>query len=467
MAVKVFLIVIGYLCAYTFVCSISAPFRYYTMLFFDIRPHNLIGALLAGTLIFSLLAVSIWKTERPAKPTWLDRLHHIDYSLLVYLAGCLTLLAATYLESNARTYLFIILPLLVYAIAVTLLITTLVRIRDKNMRNTLYWPDFFRIYPLKTPLGFMTFLLLAGILLTAIFEIASFFFGARELYFPRLVRFVFFQILTVIVLTGFCTALKTLSRSYEQVNEEKIKAERLKTELITNVSHDIRTPLTSIINYVDLIKKLPLSDTQLAKYTAVLEKKSRRLKMLLSDLIDASKASTGNVTVELQTIDLNELIGQIAGEFDETFAARQLPFIFNSSPEPVTVWADGRHLWRVMENILANAGKYALPGTRVYADITKAAPSVLFSLKNVSQEPLGLPGEELMEQFVRGDRARTSEGSGLGLYIARDLTELMGGSLAILTHGDLFEVVLTLPAAEGAASTTPTTPASLKSRHKS
>ncbi len=228
---------------------------------------------------------------------------------------------------------------------------------------------------------------------------------------------------------------------YDKIIEEKIKSERFKTELITNVSHDIKTPLTSIINYIDLIKRLKIQNESLDEYIEILDKKSERLKMLINDLLEASKAGTGNVTVNMQEIDLVELTGQIAGEFDMSFENAKLEFVFRHSEDKIPIMADSRHICRVMENIFGNAIKYAMPGTRIYADISKEK-GITFSLKNISKEPLGISADELMEQFVRGDRSRHSEGSGLGLYIAKSLTELMGMRFEIFVSGDLFEVVI-------------------------
>jgi len=243
----------------------------------------------------------------------------------------------------------------------------------------------------------------------------------------------------LIVLTYFITFILNLSAKYDEANVEKIRSERFKSELITNVSHDIRTPLTSIINYVDLLKSLPLeSDT--AEYVTILDKKSSRLKVLIDDLMEASKAGTGNVKVVPQQINLTELVGQISGEFDEEFTKHNLTLVLRQLDEPVYANADSRHLWRVVENLFSNASKYALAGTRVFAEIGIYKGKPIFMLKNISRNPLELSGDALTEQFIRGDRARQTEGSGLGLYIAKSLVELMNGRFTIRISGDLFEV---------------------------
>ena len=246
----------------------------------------------------------------------------------------------------------------------------------------------------------------------------------------------------IAVLTYFCRFILSLSEEYEMANAEKIRSERFKVELITNVSHDIRSPLTTIINYVDFLKTLPIENSDFTEYVGVLDSKSSRLKVLIDDLMEASKASTGNLSLEKKEIDLVEIIGQIAGEFDDKFAERDLALVFPQPTEPLIANADSRHLWRVLENLFGNAAKYALQGTRVFAELSQRGGKPVFVLKNTSQEPLDLCGDELVEQFIRGDRARQTEGNGLGLYIAKSLMDLMGGQLFIRTNGDLFEAEL-------------------------
>jgi len=245
-------------------------------------------------------------------------------------------------------------------------------------------------------------------------------------------------------LSYFCAFVLGLSKDFEAANEEKLRAERFKAELITNVSHDIRTPLTSIISYVDLLKALPVEHDKFQEYIAVLDKKSARLSTLISDLMEASKAGTGNLPVHIEEIDLAEIAGQIAGEFDDGFARRGLTLVLRLPEQPVLVRADPAHLWRVLENLFGNAAKHALQGTRVFAELNQCDEQIVFSLKNTSQNPIDLNDDALMEQFIRGDRARNTEGSGLGLYIAKSLMERMGGQLAIEVDGDLFTAKLAL-----------------------
>lgn len=223
---------------------------------------------------------------------------------------------------------------------------------------------------------------------------------------------------------------------------EKMKSERFKTELITNVSHDIKTPLTSIINYVDLIKKEEPENEKIREYISVLDRQSGRLKKLIEDLVEASKASSGSVAVNLAECDPSVLLSQTVGEFDERLKAAGLTAVINTPEKPVRIMADGRHLWRVFDNLMNNICKYSQKGTRVYLDVSESGGRVNVTFKNISAYELNISGEELTERFVRGDRSRSTEGSGLGLSIARSLTEIQGGTLKIDIDGDLFKVTV-------------------------
>ena len=228
--------------------------------------------------------------------------------------------------------------------------------------------------------------------------------------------------------------------------EQRMKSERLKTELITNVSHDIKTPLTSIINYVDLLER-PHTPEEGAEYLEVLERQSKRLKKLTEDLVEASKASTGNMSVTLAPTSTLEIINQSLAEYGQRMEAGKLSVLINV-PEPApTVRADGRLLWRVMDNLFNNVVKYAMPETRVYVDVRTSEGNAVISVKNISRAALNVSAGELMERFVRGDASRSTEGSGLGLSIAKSLTELQHGQFSISTDGDLFKAEITLPLA--------------------
>lgn len=229
---------------------------------------------------------------------------------------------------------------------------------------------------------------------------------------------------------------------------ERMKSEHFKTELITNVSHDIKTPLTSIINYVDLLKKEDLRNETVSGYIEVLERQSARLKKLTEDLVEASKASTGNITVTRERTDIAEFLSQCIAEYSERFTASALTAVAVLPGYPMFIEADGRLLWRIFDNLLSNVTKYTLAGTRVYFSAYVSEKAVHITLRNISREPLNLTPDELMERFVRGDASRNTEGSGLGLSIARSLTELQGGKLSLDIDGDLFKVLIEFPCAE-------------------
>ncbi|MDO4317856.1 MAG: sensor histidine kinase [Lachnospiraceae bacterium] len=233
---------------------------------------------------------------------------------------------------------------------------------------------------------------------------------------------------------------KTGQRLQEAV-EERMKGERLKTELITNVSHDVKTPVTSILNYVDLLKREVGAEEKLAPYIEVLERQSHRLRKLVTEIVEASKAATGNIEMDIRELDLLELLRQTFGEYEERLAQAGLTLV--AAPEfdgeTVLVYADGDYLWRIFDNLLSNICKYAKSGTRVYAEMKTDGEMCYVTLKNISEAPLNISEEELFERFVRGDSARSTEGSGLGLTIAKSFAELMNGTLRIVIDGDMFK----------------------------
>ena len=236
--------------------------------------------------------------------------------------------------------------------------------------------------------------------------------------------------------------INDISNGFESAIEEGIKSEKMKTELITNVSHDIKTPLTSIINYVDLLKQENIENEKAKEYIEILEAKSHRLKRLTEDLVEASKASSGNLKLNLEKINIAELINQTTGEFEDKFKESALEVVTKLPQDEVYIEADSRYMFRVIENIFSNISKYAAKNSRVYIDIMTYGDKVSISIKNISAEKLNISPEELMQRFVRGDRSRTTEGSGLGLSISRDLTELQKGKFEIQIDGDLFKVEL-------------------------
>ena len=241
--------------------------------------------------------------------------------------------------------------------------------------------------------------------------------------------------------------LNDISNGFENAVQERMKSERMKAELITNVSHDIKTPLTSIINYVDLLKQENIQDEKAREYIEILENKSQRLKKLTEDLVEASKVSTGNIAMKLEKINIVELIKQATGEFEDKFKKRELEPIINSNQNEINIMADSKYMYRIIENLYSNISKYALENSRVYVDIkvhkTEPVPNVQIEIKNISKDRLNISADELMQRFVRGDKSRTSEGSGLGISIAQNLTELQQGIFELKLDGDLFKVKLT------------------------
>ena len=241
--------------------------------------------------------------------------------------------------------------------------------------------------------------------------------------------------------------LQSIQSGIQKAVDEQTRAERMKTELITNVSHDIKTPLTSIVNYVDLREKEDIQPEKAKEYVDVLNRQSARLKKLTEDLVEASKASSGSLPVHLAPTDVNVLLSQLAGDYIEKLEGAQLEPIFHPAPSQPVIQADGQLLSRVLGNLFSNICKYAMPGTRVYFESTADEKTVSLTFKNISKYELNIPAEELMARFVRGDRARHTEGSGLGLSIAQSLTELQGGTFRIEIDGDLFKAVVTFPRA--------------------
>jgi signal transduction histidine kinase len=268
-------------------------------------------------------------------------------------------------------------------------------------------------------------------------------------------------ILTMIPLVGVITvpiAVRLAARALRRMTEtqgrilnaemeKRLRAEQLRTELISNVSHDIRTPLTSVIMYIDLLKGEGAHSEKAREYIEIIESKANRLRELTDDLFEASKAASGNIPVTIEKVDLNALVSQGLGEMDAKIRDSGLEFRVTLSKEPVLVRADGRLLWRVVENQLSNVFKYALPGSRVYVETSDGGDIATLAVKNISATPLNIPADELLERFKRGDESRSSEGSGLGLTISKSLTEAMGGQFYIAIDGDLFKATVSLPKA--------------------
>ena len=239
--------------------------------------------------------------------------------------------------------------------------------------------------------------------------------------------------------------LNQIGQGLNRAVEERMKSERMKTELITNVSHDIKTPLTSIINYADLIGKEPKDSEKIPEYAEVLTRQSVRLKRLLENLVEASKASTGNLEVNLSPCEIGVLLAQVTGEYSGRFAEKGLELVIQQPEESLYLMADSRHLWRILDNLMNNILKYAMSGTRAYVSVQASQTEIILTLKNISSQPLNISAEELMGRFVRGDSSRNTEGNGLGLSIAQSLAQLQKGQLELVIDGDLFKAILHFP----------------------
>lgn len=244
------------------------------------------------------------------------------------------------------------------------------------------------------------------------------------------------------VLKQMAEYINDIAGGFTNAIEQSLKSERLKTELITNVSHDIKTPLTSIINYVDLLKQEDIKDEKIKQYIDILNQKSLRLKKLIEDLVEASKVSSGNVKLNIEVIDLKELLAQTIGEFEDRFESKNLKIDIEIPNEEVKIKADNRYMYRVIENLFSNITKYSIDNSRVYISLTKQNDKIKLEIKNISKDKLNISPDELMQRFVRGDKSRYTEGSGLGLSIAKSLTEMQGGKFDINIDGDLFKVII-------------------------
>ena len=432
-ATKIILLVVGLLAAVSFMRDTSHAYNYYyttlpnwpwatNWIWFG-APISM--ALFGGSVV--ALCVAVAKSEPGRRHWW----RPADYLVSVVTVATTEITCLGLAVGYPGPELLLVYSAVAYLAAVGLLLETVARLRDRCLASTLYWARFFRLHPPREPLGALMLIAVVGNLIALAATIP-------QLRLGTLITTAFFLFILA-ALTYFCGFELSASARREQANAEKIAAERFKAELITNVSHDIRTPLTSIINYVDLLKGLDVDRDDFREYVSVLEAKSGRLKALLDDLMDASKLTSGAVTMDARELDLAEIVGQLAGEFDDRFAEQNLTLVQRQPDGPVLVSADSRHLWRVLENLFCNAAKYSLPGTRVFAQIARVGASVVFSLRNTSLAPIDLEPDALTEQFIRGDRSRHTDGNGLGLFIAKSLTEAMGGAFAISVTGDLFE----------------------------
>jgi len=444
--VKIISIIISFLGALSFLRSLNNTFDWHMQF---VHPRQLNFSNIASLLIFLAgmiaLTCAILQTK---KPKWTPFYRRIDFFAIGFagiaiIYACYQILrdvmltpwqlsqgiignitVETFININMSHFgqYFIGAPIVAFTAGIVVYIEIIARVRDKNL--VIHWYMFFKTYPFW-PSGVSAAAMLGSLVYFA--------FSATSNYMK------FAAVLSLILSSYFAEFLLNISQSYDKANADKIQAERFKSELITNVSHDIKTPLTSIISYVDLLKNEGLRG-QPAEYLQVLERKSARLKVLIDDLMEASKAGTGNLKVDIQVINLGEIIGQAAGEFEDSFADNRLTLVLRQPEEPILFNTDSRHLYRILENLFSNAVKYALKGTRVFVEIALYDNKPHIIVQNTSAIPVSLSDGEVTAQFIRGDKSRQTEGSGLGLYIAKSLVELMGGKLSINISGDLFRV---------------------------
>jgi signal transduction histidine kinase len=441
------------------------PFSYYRGVF-DRAPLPLgthlsdgrveLAVFLAAGVVASMAC--LWDAGRRARG-WL---HRLDYFFVVLgIMVCGTLLAGVFVRGRHDAFWHVVCLTGLAVLASYGWCTTLVRLRAGTMRRTIFWPRVFETLPLRQFSGIFILAVVIGGVLLFVNGVHALLKGTMNAY-PLDVSMpnwlwswfsgVALPVLALAVVAVLCRDLIAITVAKERAVEARLREERFRAELITNVTHDIRTPLTSIVNYVDLIDKLDLDDPRLAEYTEVLGRKADRLKVLIGDLLEASRASAGNLPVRLEPIEVTEILGQIAGDFDDAFAARELVWVGPRAGHDV-VEADGEHLWRILENLVGNVVKYAKPGTCVHADLLRTPGTVRLSISNRTAEPIFASADELLSQFVRGDAARHSEGSGLGLFIADRLARLMGASLTLAVDGDRFTASVDLPAGRTLAAT--------------
>jgi len=450
--IKIISIIVSFLGALSFLRAYNRTFHWHMQF---VHPQQLVFSRELSLFVFFMsmaaLTYAIWQTK---KPRWTPFYRRIDFFVIVLVCGAVIytcnqifrdvmltpweisqgmmggITVETFMSINMshfRQYLIGI-PVIAYIAGIITYMELVAHLRDKNLLQTLHWHAFFKSYPFW-PSGISAAMLLSGLI---------------YLIFANSPNYLKIAAAVALILSSlFAEFLLNISQQYDKANADKIRAERFKSELITNVSHDIKTPLTSIINYVDLLKTTELQG-KAADYVQVLDAKAARLKTLIDDLMEASKAGTGNLRVDKQEINLLEIVGQVAGEFEDSFAANGLTLVLRQPQEPLLVSTDNRHLYRVLENLFSNAAKYALNGTRVFVEIKAHDNTPSIVVQNVSANPIEITDGEAAQQFMRGDKSRKTEGNGLGLYIAKSLIELMGGKFAINISGDLFRVELVL-----------------------
>jgi len=433
---------------------------------------------------FIYLVIVTGRREQGGEITlsFIDRIYTDVHTILVFIAAIISLRIASAMQLENEVELFIV--ALVFGIDILIglsyVLSMIRQIKGKKLlKNTLVYSIFdlcfngraFKAWTLLLLLGYgavngMLFALAAdagggfvGIFIFLIipFNIAAVYFAAKSLLSLSQIMQAVKEISTgnidhvldksqiTVTFSRLAGDIQSIQGGLKKAVAEAVKGERMKTDLITNVSHDLKTPLTSVINYVDLLKQENLNNDKAQEYLGVLEEKSARLKQLIEDLIEASKASSGNLTVSAEKIDLHELVMQACGEYEEKIKKAALDVHINAADTKTFISADGKHMWRIVENLLSNVVKYSMPHSRVYINIAQSDQYGLLTVKNISANPLDIPPEQLTERFVRGDVSRTTEGSGLGLSIAQSLTNIQGGRFMIEIDGDLFKVLVEMP----------------------
>lgn len=405
---------------------------------------------------FVLYMLSTWFTSE-SKTRSVFR--HSDSGFIIFLVFFSYYLTFNMVTSQGRAPILLLLFTIVYVLTLLGSSEILLRIRDKKFFEKFYWLNFFKMYAKRKPVILSLTAVLSIYIIYYFLSIADLLVHRIYIYdgscsivvsptselsvFNNLYLDLGFAI-SLGALTYLIHFVLYLSHDYEEVNEQKVRAERLKSELITNVSHDMRTPLTSLINYVDLLKTCDISDVNALGYIEVLNKKTQRLNILIQDLLDASKVSSGNIVLEKETINLVEMFGQLIGEYDDDFRASDLTMVYRPNKDNMNVTVDIHQFHRVIDNIMINALKYSLAGTRVFIELCEVDKGISLHMMNTSEQSIEILEDELTEQFIRGDQSRHTEGSGLGLYISKHLIELMGGVFEIKVTGDLFEVYIYL-----------------------
>ncbi len=434
--------------------------------------------------VYLLYAAGKRPNEETPRCSIIEKIPFDIYCLAYVLLVCLAILLCDFIQYSIPEVMFLmgvaLIVLVAYLLMLAFCVSLAIRIKTKTLfKNTAVYivcsflvrkiKALFRIVPLvwKTIIVF-TLNLLLDIFLILLFRDAScFFILFKSLFFLPVLAYIAYSFRKLrkgaeeiekggldhhIDTTNMLMEFKSFGETLNNIGggltkavDERMKSERMKTELITNVSHDIKTPLTSIINYADLLKKEDIQNETAVGYIEVIDRQASRLKKLITDLVEASKASTGNIQVNLEKLDICVLLQQAAGEYDEKFRSAELIPVLRLPENPIAISADGRLLWRVFDNLLGNICKYSLPGTRVYLNAAAYGNMCIISFKNISRTELNVSPDELVERFVRADSSRSTEGNGLGLSIAQSIVDLQGGKLEITADGDLFKVNLQFP----------------------